>query len=270
MTTPVLQWTGGKRRLVPELLREIPGCYRTYYEPFSGGLALFFALHDMGKFVNARLADMNPDLINFYTCLRDEPEALITLASELATHQTEDDYYTVRAWEPTGVASAARMLYLNRTCFNALWRVNKAGKFNVPWGKKVKPALVDAEALRGASRALQGVAIALLDCVQTISYAELGDLVYADPPYFPASDTANFVAYAVDGFSENKQTELAAALRAAAQRGARVVVSNADTLASRTVYAGFDVRVISVARNAGCKVSTRGKVQELIATMGPL
>lgn len=250
-----VKYAGGKRQLVPELLKYVPKKYGTYWEPFVGGGALFFAL----KPDKAVLGDTNLELITTYRAIRDNVEAVINQLS-MYTYDRES-YEKARAAEPTLVSQiAARMIYLNRTGFNGLYRVNKAGKFNVPFGRYKNPTICQPERLRACSAALQAATINCQD-YRTIDPVK-GDFVYFDCPYMPVSKTSNFLAYTSGGFTLEDQQELAEFARKLKRRGVRVLLTNSP--AARSLYKGFKIVEVDARRNINSKGSARGAVKELI------
>ena len=233
---PFLKWAGGKGQLLPELLRRVPQQLDGYYEPMVGGGALFFALagDEENRPRPAVLNDANADLVSAYTVVRDRVEALIGCLEEYGSTYLAADaeerarlYYEVRAAEPDGdVERAARLLFLNRTCFNGLYRVNRAGRFNVPHGRYARPRILAAEALRAASRALADVELRTGDVVDACAGAGRGDLVYLDPPFFPLSATSSFTDYTAGSFGPADQARLRWLVDDLTERGACVMLSN--------------------------------------------
>ena len=266
---PVLKWAGGKGRLLGELLGRLPDDFHsrraTYHEPFIGGGALFFALAGRGRLGHARLSDANPSLIDVYLALRDDVESVI---AALRGHVHErDHYYRVRALRPGELSlpeRAARVIYLNKTCYNGLYRENKRGEFNVPFGRYKNPTICDEPNLRAAARALQGVDIGNRPFASILDYAQAGDFVYFDPPYHPLSATANFTAYDRRGFGPDDQRQLRDVFAALGERGVRAMLSNSDTPFIRELYDGFAIDRVYVARAVNSKASGRGKVAEVI------
>lgn len=262
-----MKWVGGKTQLLPELLANAPEQFRAYHEPFMGGAALFFALVRQERLGRRRafLSDVNRELVDTYVAIRDEVEAVI---SALEQHAYErEHYYQVRALDPWAMRSAeraARLLYLNRTGFNGLYRVNRQGEFNVPFGRYTSPRICDAENLRAVSRALSGVAIEHRPFHGVVERAQPGDLVYFDPPYVPLSPTASFVSYAQGGFALEDQERLASVFDALAERGVRVMLSNSDTSWVRDRYARHRVHSVLARRNVNSKASARGPVGEVL------
>lgn len=263
MTAPILKWAGGKRQLLPEILPRLPAKIETYYEPFIGGGAVFFALASENRFKRAVIADLNTDLINLYAvvqgCVADLIRALGTMS------HSEDDFYRVRKSEPTDpIERAARFVYLNRTCFNGLYRVNKSGKFNVPFGRYKNPTICDEAGLRAASEALAGVELINGDFGPTVAEARRGDAVYFDPPYLPVSASSNFAAYQADGFGVADTKRLASLCRRLEANGVAFALSNSDTPATRDVFAGLNVETIAARRNINSKGDKRGQVNEIL------
>jgi DNA adenine methylase len=262
---PVLKWAGGKSRLLPHLLRLIPDNFAAYHEPFIGGGALFFRLVGQGRAQQVFLSDVNPSLIDVYLALRDCIDEVVEI---LRGHVYERDYfYRIRALDPndlTLAARAARIIYLNKTCYNGLFRENRSGQFNVPFGRYKNPTICDEPNLRAASRALQGVDIARRNFATVLDVARAGDFVYFDPPYHPLSSTANFTAYDRKGFGLDDQRQLRDVFAALGERGVRVLLSNSDTPFIRELYQGFAIEQVFAARAVNSKANGRGKVAEVI------
>jgi DNA adenine methylase len=269
---PIVKWAGGKSRLLGELLDRVPRRLKTYAEPFAGGAALFFALaaekaRGARSFERAVLADRNEELVACYRAVRDELEAVVTALAGF--RHDRDLFYEVRAQETAGMSDvdrAARFIFLNRTCFNGLWRVNAGGRFNVPFGKYKNPRILDADALAAASRALVGVEILSSDFAAVTGGLGRGDFAYLDPPYVPLSRTSSFTAYAKDGFGAGDQDRLARELRAMKRRGAKAMLSNADTPVTRELYGGLACHVIKAPRSISCDGGGRGDAGELVVT----
>ena len=203
---PFLKWAGGKTRLISQYKDYFPPHYQTYYEPFLGGGAVFFHLQPS----HAVLTDINADLVLTYRCVRDNLDDLITLLQAHQQRHNSEYYYDVRNYHNgTDLTKAARFIYLNKTCFNGLYRVNSQGKFNVPVGKYKNPGICQEEVLRVASLALQKVEIKQANFEEVLNYATgTNDFVYFDPPYYPLNKTSNFTAYSNFCFDENQQIKL--------------------------------------------------------------
>jgi DNA adenine methylase len=264
---PFLKWAGGKTRLLPELRKRIPESYGTYFEPFLGGGSLFFDLAPE----RSVLSDVNPELVKTYTAVRDDIEKLIQLLKIHAHDHSRfgASYYSqIRSLDPSIMPDAdraARMIYLNKTCFNGLWRVNKAGRFNTPMGKfKTPPTICDEVNLRRCSLALRRSKIVKKDYQVIVSSAKSSDLVYFDPPYVPVSTTANFSAYAKEGFGPADQKKLAALAMELKLRGVSVLLSNSGTETVAALYKSFAVKVVKMRRNINCSGDSRGEVNEYL------
>lgn len=262
---PCLKWVGSKRYLASEILKRLPAKIGTYYEPFLGGGAVFFALAAEGRFKRARLADMNRELVDTYLALANDPDAVIR---HLSKHVYEKGYYYgVRASRPTSLAGrAARMIYLNRTCFNGLYRVNRKGEFNVPFGRYTNPTICDEENLRAVSGVLKksGVVVAACDFELAVKEARKGDTVYFDPPYVPLSATSNFTSFTQDGFGTDAQVRLRDCFATLDKRGVHVLLSNSDAPLVRELYRGFKIRKVEAPRRVNSKGGKRGNVTELL------
>ena len=236
-----------------------------HVEPFVGGGALFFARRPD----RALLTDINPSLIGTYTAIREDVTAVIAALRTLAAGHSKERYYQVRAKynEARGVKTAKRaamFIYLNKTCFNGLHRVNRKGEFNVPVGAYKNPRILNEDALVAASDALRGATLRCSPFESLLEYAKPGDFVYFDPPYEPVSRTANFTAYARDGFSQEDQTRLRDTFKALDRRGCKLMLSNSDVPFIREIYASFSVETVAAPRAINCDATKRGKVSEVV------
>ena len=256
---PFVKWQGGKKRLLPAYDALFPSHFEMYHEPFLGGGAVFLYLRHVGRVDRALLSDLNGELIHLYRIIRDEVEALIL---ELEQYPYEKEfYYAVRDKLPEDldpVKQAARMLYLNRTCFNGLYRVNKQGKFNVPIGRYDTPVVCNASNLRNVSRLLQGVELQRWGYETIVDMARPGDFVYLDPPYQPLT-----VAGTGDpeAFNESQQGKLHEIFRLLDRRGCLVMLSNSATREVRHLYRSWDMKEIAAHRGAAKR---RGRHVELV------
>ncbi len=264
---PFLKWAGGKGRLLSQYEPFLPQRIDTYYEPFLGGGAVFFHLAE--RVNRAVLGDINPELVNVYCCVRDQVETLIRHLWDHQRRHNPDYYYEVRQRQQlrSPVERAARLIYLNKTCYNGLYRENSLGHFNVPVGKYKNPAICDPSLLRAASAALQ------IADIQTFSFETLlerslttRDFVYFDPPYHPISTTSSFTGYSRYGFTGADQERLAAVFRALATPGQRVMLSNSDCDFIRKLYQGFTMHSMLAARAINSRAGCRGKIGELLIT----
>lgn len=244
MAGPFVKWAGSKTQLLKEYMQVIPTCFNNYLEPFVGGGAVFFSLRSQGKLKgNVTLGDLNEELMNCCRVIRDEVDELIAILKEHDAHKMEKAYYyDVRDWDRDGsidkmtaAERAARTIFLNRTCYNGLYRVNKKGEFNVPYGRHKNPTVCDEQNLRAVSNALEGVDLLATDFEDGVSSAREGDFVYLDPPYHPLSSTAYFTNYTKEDFGEEEQQRLARVFRQLDKRGCLVMLSNSDTELVRQV-----------------------------------
>lgn len=244
---PVLKWAGGKRQLLPLLIQKVPLRFGNYIEPFFGGGALFFWLEPE----RALISDSNPELVNFYQVLASHPEALMTTASRLRTD--EATFYEVRESRFEDLApieAAARTLFLNKTCFNGLYRVNRKGHFNVPYGRYKNPKIFESQTLMRASQALRRATLVLGDFRDVLAkFAMPGDFVYLDPPYVPVSKFADFKRYTKEQFHEADHRELAEWACKLRDSGCHVLLSNSDTPLIRDLYRDFHIEVVEAKRN---------------------
>jgi DNA adenine methylase len=272
---PFIKWVGGKRQLIPELEKHLPSSFNRYHEPFVGGGALFWHLGNTGRLgkVPVFLSDSNERLVKTYIGIRDNVDWVVeALRLDERKHRRDPDkhFHEVRArrdvdrWDPPDVA--AWFIYLNRTCYNGLYRVNGKGHFNAPLGDYDNPTICDEENLRACSSALQGVEIEVADFQDSIARARAGDLVYCDPPYVPLSATSSFTSYTRDGFDDEDQRELQQVSAACRDRDAHVILSNSSAPAVRELYANWEIHEVSARRNVSCKGNGRGAIKELIMT----
>ena len=270
IATPIVKAVGGKGQLLHEILPRLPGNIQTYYEPFCGGAAVFFALASGGLFKRAVIGDTNAALVNMYIQVRDNCSAVLDHLRMHDQKYSEAYYYQQRPRSlESGPSGAARTIFLNKTGFNGLFRVNADGGYNVPFGKhKKKPRIVNVEGLRAASRVLQGVKIVCTDYSKLVARAGVGDLVYFDPPYVPASATASFTGYTSDGFDIEDQEELAACVVSTVKRGANCLLSNSDTPEARRIFTrgGWLVESITARRNINSDGAKRGAVGEILVS----
>ncbi|MFZ5649961.1 MAG: DNA adenine methylase [Bacillota bacterium] len=260
---PVIKWAGGKRRLLARYSEFFPHRFGTYHEPFLGGGAVFFHLSPPA----AVLSDSNEELINMYRVVKTEVESLI---EDLSRHLNDRDYYyRVRDMDTnslTGVQRASRLIYLNKTCYNGLYRVNRKGRFNVPFGRYNNPRIVDEETLLAASRALQGADLLKADFGVVLENARPGDFVYFDPPYHPLSRTAYFTDYTDSPFGPKEQERLSGIFDRLCGRGCLVMLSNSDTPFIRELYGRYSSGIIplTASRSINSKADRRGPVGELL------
>lgn len=266
---PFLKWAGGKGQLLAELHAQLGHLekFNHYHEPFVGGGAFFFSLYSQGvlKTKQAHLSDANPNLIETYTVVRDAPDELIRLLRGHAGKHSEEHYYRVRAEVPGKVvARAARVIYLNRTCYNGLYRENSSGQFNVPMGRYKNPTICDAPNLLAVSEALRAATLKVAHFREVASNARKGDFVYFDPPYWPVSSTSSFTSYAKERFGPVDQEELAEVFRKLTKKGVHALLSNSDVPEVRALYGEFSITRVYATRNVNSKAERRGKLAEVL------
>ncbi|MBD1864194.1 MULTISPECIES: DNA adenine methylase [Trichocoleus] len=257
---PFLKWAGGKGQLIAKYLPYQPQKFQTYYEPFLGGGAVFF--HLLPK--RAVLSDINPELINVYHCVREQVELLIEHLSIHQQKHSRDYFHQVRA-KPgtTDLERAARFVYLNRVCFNGLWRENSKGEFNTSFGRYKNPLICNAELLRSVSAALQPVVLKAQPFESVLDAAD-NDFVYLDPPYHPLNPTSSFTSYSRNGFTEHDQIRLRELFVNLAERGVQVTLSNSDCPFIRELYSDFRVYTVPARRAINSKANNRGEVNEVL------
>jgi len=276
---PFLKWAGGKSQLLPELVRRSPRRIETYYEPFLGGAALFFALSSDAERAPKRavLNDLNRPLMTTYEAVRDEPAALIDALGGLQNEYARTDeagraalYYRIRDehHREGRVEVAARIVFLNKTCFNGLFRVNRRGEFNVPFGRYKAPRILDREGLLAASAALQRVELRTADFSEACADAGPEDFVYFDPPFHPLSDTSNFTAYTAREFGRAEQIRLKRHVDELTSRGVAVLLSNSPHPWIRGGYefSGYGIDEVQARRAINSRGDGRGPIGELIVT----
>lgn len=268
---PFVGWAGGKSQLLPEIETEIKraGQFDTYYEPFVGGGAVLFDLLPNKAVIN----DYNEELINAYCTIKDDLPNLLTELSKL--HNSKDDFYKIRAWdrEPdyanlSKAKKAARFIYLTKTCFNSLYRVNRKGYFNTPYGRKRTIQIIDQNNLTAISQYLNDneVAITSGDFAKVLAQVKPNSLVYLDPPYVPLTTTASFTSYTAVGFNKSDQECLAQSCQHLDRIGAKFIASNSDTELVHELYQQFNIRTVYAKRNINADGKKRGTVAEVLIT----
>lgn len=274
---PFVKWVGGKRQLLGQFRemglyppKEFNSSTNTYFEPFVGGGAMFFDLLPLKASIN----DINSELVVTYTTIRDNAEKLIVELNSGEYIYDKDVFLNIRAWELETVSElkrAARFIYLNRTAFNGMYRVNKSGKFNVPFGKYTSPQICDANNIRKVAQVLKNTKVLNTSYKYVLDDAKKGDFVYFDPPYYPVSKTSSFTTYSNDAFLEREQEELRDAFMELHDRGCFVMLSNSDTpfvedLFSKYSNEGVAISRVSANRAINSNASKRGKVFEILVT----
>ncbi len=272
---PFLKWAGGKSKLLEQYKYYFPKHFKNYYEPFLGGGAVFFYINqNLPK--KAVLTDINNNLIETYLCVRDNVEHLIDLLSEHQKKHNKAYYYEMRSLSyNTDLERAARLIYLNKTCFNGLYRENSKGKFNVPIGRYVNPPICQPDLLRSVSIALQSAVIDVRPFEDILKYANSDDFVYFDPPYHPLSDTSYLTAYSRYSFNEDNQIKLRNIFAELAAQGVKVMLSNSDCTFIRELYSDDKIfqannlptiHTISASRAINSNPKKRGKISEILVT----
>ncbi|MEM5809217.1 MAG: DNA adenine methylase [Candidatus Aenigmatarchaeota archaeon] len=266
---PFLKWAGGKTRLLNILLWFSPQTFEIYHEPFLGGGSLFFGLYRNRKIKKAIISDINAELIDTYLAIRDNVNEVIRLLQSFPYNK--EFYYFMREQDPWQLSlpeRAARMIYLNKTGYNGLYRVNRKGKFNVPFGRYKAPKYFDRENLIAVAQSLQDVEILCTSFETVLERAAPGDFVYLDPPYIPLTQTANFTSYHANGFGPSDQERLRDVCVALSERKVYVMLSNSNTKMVRSLYGleHFSIEEVLANRAINCDKNKRGKISELIIT----
>ena len=264
-TYPIVKWVGGKRQLMFELLKNKPENYNRYFEPFIGGGALFFELQPE----NAYISDMNEELINLYQVVRDNVDELIT---DLQKHNISKEYFMeirnidrtkeYKSW--SNVKKSSRFIYLNRTCFNGMYRVNSKGEFNVPFGHYKNPRILDENNLINCSNLLQRTEIKHADFSEILKAVKKDDFVYFDPPYVPLSETSSFTSYTKDGFDMDMQFKLRDVCDELDSMGVKFLLSNSDTKLVNELYENYNIKKVFASRQINANADGRGKITEVL------
>lgn len=278
---PFIKWVGGKRQLIPQIMKYLPELNKaTYYEPFVGAGALFF--HVLPE--NAVINDMNTELIRTYEAIRDDIDNLINKLKEHEKNNSKDYYYTIRLWDRqrgynnrSNTTKAARFIYMNKVGFNGLYRVNLKGQFNVPYGRYNNPTICDEVLLKNISKYLneKNIRFSSVDFEEAVGDVEQGSFVYFDPPYDPISKTSSFTQYQKGGFDQNEQKRLKRVADSLVHKGAKVILSNSNTKFINDLYKNklddaksdvdyYIVELVDAKRSVNSKASGRGKIKEVL------
>ena len=268
LVAPVVKWVGGKRQLLSEISPLLPKRITSYYEPFLGGGAVLFSIQPSKAIVN----DLNSDLITVYEVIRDDVEELI---DNLKKHENSSEYfYTIRDMDRnketyaamSKVERASRLIYLNKTCFNGLFRVNSSGEFNSPFGHYKNPNIVNEPVLRAVNKYFSSSNITFCneDFAVTLGRISKGSFVYLDPPYDPVSDTANFTGYNRGGFDRNEQIRLKQCCDELTQRGVKFMLSNSATTFIKELYKDYDISIVQAKRAINSDAGKRGAIEEVL------
>ena len=268
LVTPVVKWVGGKRQIINQIVEYIPKNFSTYYEPFLGGGAVLFELQPKKAIVN----DINSELINLYQVIKNNVDELI---EDLKKHKKDENYfYQIREQDRdkeqynrfTPVQKASRIVYLNKTCYNGLFRVNKAGQFNTPYGNYKNPNIVNEYTLRAVSNYFNKAQITFTckDFEEALKGIRKGAFVYFDPPYDPISDTSSFTGYDKGGFDKNQQIRLKKACDKLNEKGIKFLLSNSATDFIKELYDGYKIQTIQARRAINSKSNKRGEIDEVL------
>lgn len=265
---PILKWVGGKRQLLSSIRPLVSQEYDTYYEPFIGGGAVLFDLQPEKAVIN----DSNTELINVYECIRDHPADVIELLEEHAAKNSSEYFYKIRSQDRkpaytqrSAPERAARIIYLNKTCYNGLYRVNSAGQFNTPYGRYAHPNIVNKELIEAMSDYLQGQITILNGDYQTaLATADEHSFVYLDPPYMPISSSASFTGYTEGGFGYEEQCRLKNTCDDLRKRKVHFLESNSDCDDIRKLYSEYDITIVKAKRSVNSKANRRGAIKEVL------
>jgi DNA adenine methylase len=266
-----LKWAGGKLQLIEQFENLFPHNFRNYYEPFVGSGAVFFYVKSKLKPNKVILSDTNEELINCFVVVRDRPSELVELLLNHRKRHSKEYYYAVRTIQPNRLDSvdrAARFIYLNKTCFNGLYRVNSKGQFNVPFGDYVNPSIFDKNTLFQASQLLQDVYLQVSTFEKVLDFAGKDDFVYFDPPYIPISKTSSFTRYSKSDFTMKEQKRLSEVFGILDSRGCFVMLSNSDHALTRELYRDYEKNAVIVRakRMINSVGSKRGAINEVVVT----
>lgn len=271
--SPFIKWAGGKRQLLAELGQRLPVEWNTYYEPFVGGGALLVHLENSGRLSRAVISDLNSELINLYRVVQDTPGLLVTALANEEFRNDEDCYRMMKerfngmiGGPSHALERAALLIYLNKHGFNGLWRVNRKGKFNVPFGRYRKLSLPSETSLLKFSAMLERVKIYNRDFAAAVTTAKKGDFIYFDPPYQPLSKTASFTDYNARGFPFEEQERLARLFRRLTKKGVQVMLSNSKVPEIEELYKNYSVEIVDAKRFINCNGERRKGIQEIIVT----
>lgn len=274
LISPIVKWVGGKRQLLTDIMPFIDRKCSTYVEPFIGGGAVFFELQPKKAIIN----DYNSELINVYTTVRNFPEQLIKKLEEHKNNNSEEYFYELRALDRkseyasmSSVEKAARIIYLNKTCYNGLYRVNAAGQFNSPYGKYKNPNIVNVTTIRAMSKYLQNPQITIKegDYRDALKGLKKGAFVYFDPPYMPISSSSSFTGYTENGFSYEQQVELKKECDKLREKGIAFLQSNSDCQEIRELYKEYDIKTVQAKRTINSNANKRGEISEVLIYYAP-
>ena len=266
-TIRFVKWAGGKGQLIEQFIPLFPKKINRYIEPFVGGGAVLFYIIQNYHPKEIIISDVNKELITTYNVIKQDVEKLISILREHKKHHSKDYYYKIRAILPSSLSDvdkAARFIYLNKTCFNGLYRVNSKGGFNVPMGQYKNPDIVQENKLREISKLLKNVTIKCESFENVLSYSKKGDFVYFDPPYYPLKNKNSFTTYHHDVFLDNEHKKLAEVFDALSKKGCFVMESNSDTGFVRKLYSKYAIKLVRATRMINCRSEDRGLINEIV------
>lgn len=267
--TPILKWVGGKRQLLSEICPLIPKKITTYVEPFVGGGAVLFELQPKRAIIN----DFNKELINTYKVVKEDPHKLLEFLETHDKNNCEDYYYEIRSLDRSddfekmsNIEKAARIIYLNKTCFNGLYRVNQAGQFNSPYGRYKNPNIINRPAVLAMSNYFNNNDIKIMqgDYREVLKDLTKGTFVYFDPPYLPISTSSSFTGYTEGGFDEKEQIELKKECDKLSAKGIKFMLSNSDHPTIRELYKNYNITTVQARRAINSKGNKRGEIKEVL------
>lgn len=271
LAQPFLKWAGGKRQLLPVIKEFIPRQYTQYYEPFVGAGAVLFSLQPQKCLIN----DTNSELINCYRVIKEQPEELLALCQQHQDQNCQEYYYQLRKQDReenfkylSNIERAARIIYLNKTCFNGLFRVNSSGQFNVPYGNYANPLIADRNTIKAVSIYLNQAKVQIIegDFEQAVHKAQKGAFIYFDPPYHPLSATSSFTGYSMNGFGEEEQKRLKKVCDRLTTQGCQILISNSAANFIRSLYDDpkYEIVEVKATRAINAIGSKRGKINEFL------
>lgn len=265
-----IKWAGGKKQLIEQFKPFFPKKINNYYEPFVGGGTIgFYLLKNNPEIKKVFLSDINQELITTYKVIKNDVENLIKSLKKYKEKHNKEFYYKIRSQEVeklNDLKIATRFIYLNKTCFNGLYRVNSKGKFNVPMGNYKNPKICPEDDLREISKLLEKDDISVSQFYESVKKAKKGDFVYFDPPYYPLNRTSSFTKYTKESFLEKEQEHLAKTFRELDKKGVNVMLSNSDTDFIKNLYKGYNLNFVKATRMINCDATKRGKINEVVIT----
>ena len=265
----LVKWAGGKKQLLEQFKRFFPKKINRYHEPFVGGGSVAFYLIKSHNPKAVFLTDANEDLINCYTVIKNDVDALINLLKEYKKLHSKEKYYQIRKQNLdllSDISRAARFIYLNKTCFNGLYRVNSKGEFNVPIGSYTNPTILQENGLREISKLLKRVSIQSMPFENVLKFARKGDFIYFDPPYYPLKKGKSFTTYTKEKFLEKEQETLARVFKQLDKKGCLVMLSNSNTKFIKKLYKKYNISFVNARRMINSDAKKRGAIKEIVIT----